>query len=272
MVYILYALLYQQQLHLLQRNPISSVFPGALSGLPHGLDSHYRWIPITRVANLQCAMQEKKKEVPHREPPCHGACARVEKNSPKRTKLVPGPLNRVDGRQLRRCSGSVWTRSQPFFRVQRVGARGPVVDSALNRRLAGNEHASPSLVCRYGCFQAVKAPKIHRAEWQHLDCVSFGVSGEQTGATKIAVHWLASHPTRVQHRYISTNEFNYIGSRACVSIRKGMAFLSITSSEITNCHIDFPISLFLRPLPIPFSHLATTHGTRKSQRLGENFV
>lgn len=100
-----------------------------------------------------CNARKKRKKFPIVNP-CHGACARVEKNSPKRTKLVPGPLNRVDGRQLRRCSGSVWTRSQPFFRVQRVGARGPVVDSALNRRLAGNEHASPSLVCRYGVFSS----------------------------------------------------------------------------------------------------------------------
>lgn len=48
--------MYQQQLHLQQRSPISSVFPGVASRLPHGLDSHSRWIPIT--------MQEKKRNSP----------------------------------------------------------------------------------------------------------------------------------------------------------------------------------------------------------------
>lgn len=128
----------------------SRACPMASTLIPDG----YR-LQELQISSVQCKKKRKKFSIVN--PPCHGACARVEKNSPKRTKLVPGPLNRVDGRQLRRCSGSVWTRSQPFFRVQRVGARGPVVDSALNRRLAGNEHASPSLVCRYGVFSSCQS-------------------------------------------------------------------------------------------------------------------
>lgn len=57
---------------------------------------------------------------------------------------------------------------------------------------------------------------------------------------------------------MSTNEFNYIGSRACVSVGKGMAFLSIASSEIINY------------IPHRFSDIAFSEATPHSFQSSRN--